>query len=91
MSEVLLGICVVALMLLVTYGFYYLPKKLQVNLRIISGLALLAFVWLAADGSRMSTRLVLSAVVLSSLGKSVSDFRRMHNRHMSGPREKSSL
>lgn len=76
MSELLLGIVFIIAMLVVVYGFYFLPVKIRAYLRIACGLTMLVLVWFASESSRMSIKIILTAVVLASLLKARSDLRK---------------
>ena len=74
MTEILFGICAVFLLLFVVFGFFYLPKRLQINLRILTGVFLIAGMWIAAEPGKIVTRVVLTLIILASLAKAFSDY-----------------
>ena len=67
MSSTLLGICAIVALLVIVFGFYFLPKLYKAYLRILVGLGLLALLWFTSEFQGRSMKLFFSFFIGASV------------------------
>jgi purine-cytosine permease-like protein len=76
MPELLLVILFVAVLLLVVFGFSFLPQPLRTYLSVIISLALLVLIWVKSEPDRKGMKFVFTIILISGIVRTIGAYRR---------------